>query len=99
MNIAEDNKNTRVPLNLALRQRREELCLTQAEIAEVLRVTPESITQWECGRRRMALDKIPMLADALDLDQKQLCIQALAEFHPRFHAALFAPDEPKEVAA
>ena len=96
-----DEKHTaRVPLRLALRQRREELSLSQAEIAEALRVSPEAVTQWECGRRRMALDRIPRIAEILELDVKELCAAALAEFHPQLHAALFAPEPSrKEVAA
>lgn len=74
---------------MLLRRRREELSLSQAEIAEVLRVTPEAVGQWECSRRRMTLDKIPQLAEVLKLEPKYLCATALAEFHPRFHAALF----------
>ena len=50
---------TEVPLHILLRRRREELSLFQAQIAAVLHVTPECIGQWECGRRRMELSKIP----------------------------------------
>jgi hypothetical protein len=48
----------------------------------------------------MALDRIPRIAELLELDVKELCVAALAEFHPMFHAALFAPQPSrKEVAA
>jgi transcriptional regulator with XRE-family HTH domain len=80
---------TEVPLHILLRRRREELSLLQAQIAEALHVTPECIGQWESGRRRMELGKIPRLAKALHLDAKELCTKALAEFHPLVHAALF----------
>ena len=80
------------PLHILLRRRREELSLLQAQIAEELHVTPECIGQWECGRRRMELGKIPRIAEALQLNAKELCAKALLEFHPLVHAALFGPD-------
>ena len=81
-----------VPLHMLLRRRREELSLLQAQVAAVLRVTPECITQWECGRRRMELSKLPRIAAALQINAKELCAKALAEFHPLVYAALFGPD-------
>ena len=83
---------TEVPLHILLRRRREELSLYQAQIAETLHVTPECVGQWECGRRRMELSKLPRIAAALQLDARQLCAQALAEFHPLVYAALFGHD-------
>ncbi len=88
-NQANDTTNTALPLHLVLRQRREELGLRQADIAEVLRITAESVTQWERGRRRMELDKLPRIAEILKLSARDICERALAEFHPRFYAALF----------
>ena len=78
-----------VPLRILLRQHRLELRLTQAQIAEALHVSPEAITNWESGRRRMELSKLPALAAALHLDPKKLRVKALAEFHPAFCAVLF----------
>jgi DNA-binding XRE family transcriptional regulator len=80
---------TEMPLHILLRRRREELSLHQTQIAEALHVTPECIAQWECGRRRMELGKLPRIAEALHLDAKELCAKALAEFHPLVYAALF----------
>ena len=94
---------TEVPLHILLRRRREELSLFQAQIAETLHVTPECIGQWECGRRRMELSKLPRIAAALQLDARQLCAHTLAEFHPSVYAALFghdaAPANTQQVAA
>jgi transcriptional regulator with XRE-family HTH domain len=81
-----------LPLHILLRRRREELSLFQAQVAEALHVSPECITQWECGRRRMELSKLPRIAAALHLDAKELCAKALAEFHPLVFAALFGHD-------
>ena len=77
------------PIHILLRQHRLELRLTQAQIAEALHVSPEAVTHWESGRRRMELSKLPGLAAALHLDPKELCVKALAEFHPVFCAVLF----------
>jgi len=81
-----------MPLHILLRRRREELSLYQTQLAEALHVTPECIGQWECGRRRMELGKLPRIAEVLHLDAKELCAKALLEFHPLVHAALFGPD-------
>jgi transcriptional regulator with XRE-family HTH domain len=92
MNQNPTTTTTEAPLHILLRQRREELSLFQAQIAEALHVTPECIAQWECGRRRMELSKLPRIAVALQLDAKELCAKALAEFHPLVFAALFGHD-------
>ena len=83
-----------MPLHRILQRRREELALKQAEVAEALRVTPESIGLWERGARRISLDRLPRLAQVLRVDPRSLCLTALAEFHPCFHAALFGPGAP-----
>jgi hypothetical protein len=40
----------------------------------------------------MELSKLPRLAAALQIDAKELCAKALAEFHPLFFQTLFASD-------
>ncbi len=85
-----DSPLTAAPLHVFLRQRRLELNLMQAEIAEILNVTPECVGMWECGRRRMELDKLPRLADALQMNRKELCARALREFHPAVYTTIFA---------
>jgi len=83
---------TSVPLHVMLRRRREELSLFQTQIAEALHVTPECVGQWESGHRRMELSKLPRIAQALQMDAKELCVKALAEFHPLVYATLFGKD-------
>ncbi|MEO8593213.1 MAG: helix-turn-helix transcriptional regulator [Candidatus Solibacter sp.] len=63
--------------------------LTQAEVAAAVHVTAEAITSWESGKRRMELSKLPRLGAVLQLNAKELCAQALLEFHPAFSAVLF----------
>jgi len=77
------------PLHILLRRRRLELRLLRADLAEELHVTPECVVLWECGRRRMELSKLPRIAAALQIDAKELCAKALAEFHPSVYHALF----------
>lgn len=83
---------TEAPLHIPLRQRRKELSLFQSQLAEVLHVSPECIAQWECGRRRMELSKLPRIAAALQRDARELCSKALAEFRPLLYASLFGED-------
>jgi len=90
-----EQNNRSVPFAQFLRQRRTALRLRQAEIAAQLRVEPETVAHWENGRRRMELDKIPRMAAILQLDAKDLCRRALAEWHPRFHDTLFGANQPQ----
>ena len=90
---------TSVPLHILLRRRREELRLLQSDIAEALHVTPESVGRWEDGTRRMELSKLPRIAEALQLDARSLCIQALAEFHPPVYDTLFRDSSANHPAA
>ena len=92
MNHNPTTTTTEVPLHILLRRRREELSLFQSQVAEALHVSPECVTQWEGGRRRMELSKLPRIAVVLQLDAKELCVKALAEFHPLVYAALFGND-------
>src|ERR1700683_1711169 len=83
---------TEGPLHILLRQRRQELSLVQSQLAEVLHVSPECIGQWECGRRRMELSKLPRIVAALKLDPRELWPNPLAECHPPLYASLFGGD-------
>jgi transcriptional regulator with XRE-family HTH domain len=71
---------TEGPLHILLRRRRKELSLYQTQIAAALHVSPECVGQWECGRRRMELSKLPRIAEALQLNAKELCAKALLDF-------------------
>ena len=90
MNENPTNTVIEPPLHILLRRRREESSLLQADIAAALHVSPECVTMWEAGRRRMELCKLPRIAAALQIDAKQLCAKALAEFHPAFYHTLFS---------
>src|SRR3954452_16664242 len=57
-----------IPLHILLRRRRQELKLVQSKVAEALHVSPECVTLWEAGRRRMDLSKLPRIALVLQLD-------------------------------
>ena len=76
-------------LSRLIRHRREELNLTQQQVAEKMGVTSDAITLVELGYRRLDLDRIPALADALKLNRRQLCRQALQERAPELFRQLF----------
>ena len=82
-----------VPFHQILRRRRQELRLNQAHVAEALNITPEAVGLWECGRRRMELDKLPRLAETFRLEKRDLCVAALYYFHPRLYAEIFGNQE------
>ena len=90
-----ETNNNHLSLSQLLRQRRQTLHLTQAQVAEQLKVEPESVGLWEHDRRRMELDRIPRLAGILKLNGKYLCQLALSEWHPRLYAELFGAVRPQ----
>jgi len=71
-----------------IRSRRHELNKTQAEVASACGLSSESITLVEGGRRRLGLERVPRLAEALQVDAAQLCHMALAARAPQFAAAI-----------
>jgi transcriptional regulator with XRE-family HTH domain len=73
-----------------LRRRRNELFKTQAEIAQACGLTVMSITLVEAGRRRLALERVPRLAEALQVPAAELCLLALRCRYPELTAALMA---------
>lgn len=90
--------NTRNTISLSelLRERRLRLGLRQQQIADELRVGPESVGLWERGKRRPELDKLPRLAAALRLDEQYLCRLALFESHPSFYSTMFGNEPPSQ---
>lgn len=75
-----------------LRRRRQELAKTQAEIAAACGLTEMSITLVEGGRRRLALERVPRLAEALQVPPAELCLLALRSQYPQLTAALTTPE-------
>lgn len=73
-----------------LRRRRLELDLRQADVARACGVTPEAICLIECGKRLPDFDRLPLLAEALSLDLKELYDLALQERTPKLCQALSA---------
>ena len=45
-----------------IRQRREDLGMTQQELADKLLVTVQAVSQWENGKTQPDSDRIPQLA-------------------------------------
>lgn len=75
-----------------LRRRRQALGKSQREVAESIGLTEMSITLVEGGRRRLALERVPRLAAALQVDPPELCLLALRCWHPELSAALPMPE-------
>ena len=73
-----------------IRHRREELHLTQQQVADVLDVSPDFLSLVESGQRRLSLDSVALLAHALAITPSFLCRQALYERAPFFFQALFS---------
>jgi transcriptional regulator with XRE-family HTH domain len=77
--------------NVYVRQRRLELGLTQKELSQKLGLKHGgTISRVESGARRLPLDLIPDLANALRLDGTELCRIFLETTVPNFNQALFA---------
>lgn len=55
-----------------LKRARERARLTQKEVAEAIGVTEQSVSQWELGKTRPSLDKIPALARLFNLSESEL---------------------------
>jgi transcriptional regulator with XRE-family HTH domain len=77
-------------LSRLIRRRREELHLTQQQVAEVLGITADFVSLVESGHRRLSLDHVGYLAHALAIHPTFLCKIALRERAPFFFAQLFA---------
>ena len=91
-----EQNNHNMSLSRLIKQRRDTLGLKQQEIADELKVLPESIGNWERAKRRIELDRVPPLAAILQLNPQDLCRLALFEIHPRLYATLFGAERPPQ---
>ncbi|MFO8010268.1 MAG: helix-turn-helix transcriptional regulator [Dehalococcoidia bacterium] len=58
-----------------LKELREERFLTQEELAEMVGVTPLTISRWENGKRKPRLKAMRKLIKALNVDPKEIYFQ------------------------
>lgn len=59
----------KLPLRLFLKNRREELKLSQQEVAEFVGITKSAISRWESGDiKNMGIDKLKKLSEILRID-------------------------------
>ncbi len=65
-----------------IRRRREGLGLSQEEVAEQLGLTADFVGLCEKGKRWIGLDRIPKLAEILEVNAKELAVTALSEEAP-----------------
>ena len=83
-----------------IRARRRELSLTQADVARSCGLAScDFIGLVEAGHRRLQLERIPRLAEVLEVHPRFLCLLALRSWSPRFAAALALPMEALDEAA
>ena len=83
-----------------IRTRRRELSLTQADVARSCGLAScDFIGLVESDRRRLQLERIPRLAEVLEVEPRFLCQLALCSWSPRFAAALELPAEDHHEAA
>lgn len=67
-----DESTYRGRLALRIRQRREQVGLTVAELAERCGVTTQTVYEWEWGRKALDWDRLPELAKALNISPGRL---------------------------
>ena len=77
------------PFSHYIRQRRLALDKTQKQVGQVIGTTADFITLAEAGERRIDLNRIPLLADALEVERFDLCLWALSERAPDLYYELF----------
>ena len=81
---------------LLVKKRRQELELTQTAIARGIGIdSPEFIGLVERGDRRISLEKVPLLADALKIEQHGMVALWLFENNPAVYRALFSNKDPE----
>jgi len=72
----EKAQSTRVRFGLAVRKRRQELSISQEELADRAELHRTYISDIERGRRNLSLDNIEKLALALELSLSELMREA-----------------------
>jgi transcriptional regulator with XRE-family HTH domain len=81
-----------------IKARRLELNLTQSQLVERMGLrSPEFIHMLENNLRKMDLNRIPLLADALQVDRGDLTRIAMREYYPLAHLAIFGSDDTGEI--
>lgn len=85
-------------LSCFIRHRREELRLTHQQLADLIQVSPGFVSLVESGHRRLDLDRIPRLADALETDRTYLCWMAVSERSPAIVQELFGAPVLADIA-
>lgn len=55
-----------------LKELRVKKCITQTELAEELNVKQSTVSQWESGKVKPPLDKIVLLASALNVSPGEI---------------------------
>ena len=85
------------PLQRFIARRRAKIPgMTQAKLAHAINIkVGEYISLVEAGQRRVPLDRIPLLADALGVNRVDMVKWALSEEYPLAYRVLFGPKPPR----
>jgi transcriptional regulator with XRE-family HTH domain len=85
-------------LPIFIRQRREQLGLTQEQLALLLDVSPADVVLLESGHLRFDVAKLDQLADALATECTYLCLMVTLEGRPPIFQRYFGDWLLAEVA-
>jgi transcriptional regulator with XRE-family HTH domain len=77
-----------------IRNRREELKMRKAEVAQKLGFSKGFIEVLETGHRGCNLDDLPRIAEVLQIDPKGLALVYIAERHSTLYRAVFGEGFP-----
>lgn len=75
-------------LAATLRARRLELGISLSDLAKDIGISAILLRKFEAGERPLTLAMFPLYAQALDMDIRQVCLEALQQLDPAFYACL-----------
>lgn len=82
----------RVALGEVLRERREELAMTQHALAAELNVRPSRIWEWETGRHVLRWDRLFLVCGALGMTPTEMVARAETRTRDRMRAGRLGLD-------
>lgn len=85
-------------LSRYIRHRRQELQLTHQQLADLIEVSPSFISLIESGHRRLDLNRVAQLADALETNRTYFCLMAALEGKPALFQEIFGEPLLAEIA-
>lgn len=68
---------------MTLKQLRKQSKKTAAEVATALGVTPNAVTNYECGIRSIGLEQVLKLAELFDVSEREIILAQLQSIDVR----------------